>query len=811
MALTAQEVFRDYPTDGVPSSGVHEPKKSEIRTLLGQYEQIINAFTSNGGLIYDTRALLYADLAKDANRMAWVIGDSTTAYNGIYKKVGASGSGSWTRVADLPYSFIVASDDGAGTPDAIVATSSLPVSGSALVLLNVYEANTGSPVTVSFNGGSPLTVKTNSGNDVAPGGLVPGMLLVGRVSGSTFRLVSDQASAAVLAAAEDAATRAEMAESNVIGLLGGVTPVFATKALAEAYAPDIAPGFLRLAGYASAADLGGALYKLVASEPSHAGKFSITLSDGVTVAWYEIAERILTPRLFGAISDLSLTAYTGTDNGAALRNMLACSKAQGGKPMVIDGQFGYTGSLVVDNSIVSITGAWFSGAVLAQLSPSATSDGGLTINQDDYRNSTHLEGFKMITKAAQTAGRCIHVKYSASDSLNNRNKGRCYIEGVSVEGHDVGSSGWWTGLTLENVHNATVNEFFFQGRRDLTLPNTDPAHWEKSYAGIELISTTGMTSIPCDITLTNVRAYHPINGIVCIGDFEGLCIDKSFLVAVRTGINHQMASERPWLQVTNTHVAYRLYGINAKNCPQANFDNLLLYRADTLVDTIAIFLDNCPHSQYDNIRCLNMSASFSGHHDAIVLNNSTAVKGGSLIHQNGSVSIGVYGTSGQCRFETVLRQGIYPGETTAFLQSFNDGSTGGQNQYGDVLRQTTNSSLITATSSGTQILNATGVYANKGDRLEICVQIKGNHGATAGFVQSAVVLSSGDGGVGVFGLTGGNMAQRTFGVTGDWEQTFSGIFSCTQTGTFNFPLVCTSTGSDSTVAANNAQITVRRL
>lgn len=217
MALTtlAQDVYRDFATDGVPSSGLHEPNKVDIRKLLAGYEQIIDAFTSNGGLIYDTQALLYADLAHAANSMAWVIGDSTAAYNGVYKKVGASGSGSWTRVADLPYSFIVASDVGAGTPNAIQATSSLPISSSALVLLNVYEANTGSPVTVSFNGGTPLTIKSNAGNDVATGGLVAGMLLLGRVFGSTFRLASDQASAAVLAAAEAAQIGAEAAADRV--------------------------------------------------------------------------------------------------------------------------------------------------------------------------------------------------------------------------------------------------------------------------------------------------------------------------------------------------------------------------------------------------------------------------------------------------------------------------------------------------------------------------------------------------------------------------------------------------------------------
>lgn len=137
-------------------------------------------------------------------------------------KNGASGAGSWTRVSDLPFSFIIASDAGAGTPNAIQAATSIPVSSSALVWLNIFEANTASPVTVSFNGGSVLTIKTNSGNDVAAGGLVAGMIVMGIVSGSTFRLVSDQASAAIVAAAEAAQAAAEAAQAAAEAAAAGV-------------------------------------------------------------------------------------------------------------------------------------------------------------------------------------------------------------------------------------------------------------------------------------------------------------------------------------------------------------------------------------------------------------------------------------------------------------------------------------------------------------------------------------------------------------------------------------------------------------
>ncbi|WP_165410044.1 hypothetical protein [Rhizobium ruizarguesonis] len=206
MVETANNIWADGP-----SADPYEPDKRQIREWGTWVEGSITAFLASGGKVYATRAALYADLSQTANSMAWVISDPTAAYNGIYRKNGAANSGSWTRLGDLPYSFIVATDVGAGTPNAIQATTSIPVSQSALIILNVFEANAGSPVTVSFNGGSPLTVKTNSGNDVVAGGLIAGMQLLGVISGSTFRLVSDQVSSAIIAAAEAAATRAETA------------------------------------------------------------------------------------------------------------------------------------------------------------------------------------------------------------------------------------------------------------------------------------------------------------------------------------------------------------------------------------------------------------------------------------------------------------------------------------------------------------------------------------------------------------------------------------------------------------------------
>lgn len=209
MVELAATIFSDGP-----SSNPNQPMKPLIRDWGTWLEQVILAFTSGaGGILKTSRAALFADLAHAADTTAWVLGDPTVAYNGIYVKAGASGTGSWTRVSDLPFSFIIASDVGAGTPNAIQATTSIPVSGSALVWSNVFEANTASPVTISFNGGSALTIKTNSGNDVAVGGLTAGMIVLGIVSGSTFRLLNDQVSSAIVDAAEAAQAAAEAAQA----------------------------------------------------------------------------------------------------------------------------------------------------------------------------------------------------------------------------------------------------------------------------------------------------------------------------------------------------------------------------------------------------------------------------------------------------------------------------------------------------------------------------------------------------------------------------------------------------------------------
>lgn len=216
MVQAIAQILRDFEVDGVPSSGEHQVDKAEFREWGTRIENFANVASVNSGTIFATRAALFATLGYPANTEAWVIEDPTAAYNGIYRKLGATNTGSWVRAGDLPYSYINGVDSGAGTPDAIKVTTQIPVSESSLVMFDAFEANTGSPVTVSFNNNTPLTLKTNSGNDVAPGGLTAGLQIIARVdlANNRLRMITDQVNAAIVAAAEAAQAAAETARDQ---------------------------------------------------------------------------------------------------------------------------------------------------------------------------------------------------------------------------------------------------------------------------------------------------------------------------------------------------------------------------------------------------------------------------------------------------------------------------------------------------------------------------------------------------------------------------------------------------------------------
>ncbi|MDP2358025.1 MAG: SGNH/GDSL hydrolase family protein [Beijerinckiaceae bacterium] len=101
---TARNVYRDFAIDGVPASGTHEPEKPGIRAFLSkllQYVQAVGAVSVAGERWYATKEGMDADLAHAAGSTAIVWNDTDVEDNAIYNKVGAAGTGSWVKVAEL--------------------------------------------------------------------------------------------------------------------------------------------------------------------------------------------------------------------------------------------------------------------------------------------------------------------------------------------------------------------------------------------------------------------------------------------------------------------------------------------------------------------------------------------------------------------------------------------------------------------------------------------------------------------------------------------------------------------------------------
>lgn len=123
VADSINHAFRDFVTDGMPSSGSHETRKTEVRqvgpviethvasqvgglsssvnasiqTLTQKVESIEDAAAA-GYKFYNTKALLDADTGQANGTRAWVDRDSTPSNNGLY----VSSGGVWTKIGEAP-------------------------------------------------------------------------------------------------------------------------------------------------------------------------------------------------------------------------------------------------------------------------------------------------------------------------------------------------------------------------------------------------------------------------------------------------------------------------------------------------------------------------------------------------------------------------------------------------------------------------------------------------------------------------------------------------------------------------------------
>lgn len=191
---------------GVPFDPNKKPSRQGVVQAFSEMQVQLEAAQA-GALIKSTRTLLNAMVVAPVSAMAWVINDPTAVNNGIYENTGTATAAVWTRRADIPQFLITGINSGEGTVNAIQVTTNLPLpvlDGRALILVPIVGANTSTSVTISFNGGTALPIVSNSGLPIDIGGFTSNVVVAGFVTNGQFRLINDEAIAALILQAKDA-------------------------------------------------------------------------------------------------------------------------------------------------------------------------------------------------------------------------------------------------------------------------------------------------------------------------------------------------------------------------------------------------------------------------------------------------------------------------------------------------------------------------------------------------------------------------------------------------------------------------------
>lgn len=325
----SREVWRRYVSDGVPASGFNNPNRDDIRAWGTWLETMLD--TGVAGLLYATLAEANADLAHAANTSAAVYNDATPANNGLYRKLLASGSGSWQRIGDLPLAVIPLTVTG-GTANAITATApETPSAPGRKLFVLTPTANNSGATTLAYNGQSALPIKSAFGNALVGGELLSAspVILLGASDHFTLLLSTNVDASGILAAAvaaQNAAAASATAAASSASALGNQVAQYDTRAAAIAATIPGGVNFVRTLAYDSSfLENSGALFKRVAAGTAFQDTWpltsTITGGSGYTNGtYYGVPFSSATGQLMYATVTVSGGAVTAVDYSTAPGN-----------------------------------------------------------------------------------------------------------------------------------------------------------------------------------------------------------------------------------------------------------------------------------------------------------------------------------------------------------------------------------------------------------------------------------------------------------------------------------------------------------
>ncbi|MCK1693741.1 right-handed parallel beta-helix repeat-containing protein [Bradyrhizobium sp. 144] len=284
--------------------GTRSLKRYSRVSVIGPLEAIASGSQIGGGVVFSSKAEADAHLGYAAFQLALVTGDGDPAKNGLYQKIAGTGTGLWSRIADLPYEIVQLTVTG-GTGDAILASFSPQVPstpGDKLYLMVPTANNTG--VAMTING---AVVKNALNSTPAANSFVSGVTTSMIWAGDHYQLLTSLSAdtAGVVAdatAARDLAAASATAAASSASALANQVHQYDTRAQAIAATIPAGVNLARLLGRVAAGDLfgSGALHKKLGGAPSPARSWHFQSADS---AWWQLKEFRVNPRMFGAVGD----------------------------------------------------------------------------------------------------------------------------------------------------------------------------------------------------------------------------------------------------------------------------------------------------------------------------------------------------------------------------------------------------------------------------------------------------------------------------------------------------------------------------
>ena len=430
------------------------------------------------------------------------------------------------------------------------------------------------------------------------------------------------------------------------------------------------------------------------------------------------------------------------DANAALIDTAINDIPSTGGVLLIPARRFYVGDIAaVSNKGITIQGA---GKQLSALIATQTGPGSvfLDLQQDDFTDSVRLAGFSLECETASLV-RALRVQFGETDATNNRLQARATIADLSIRGSDVGAHGFLSGIDLVNVHRPRVVNVDIAGRQN----GAGPSAFQHMEHGIQL-STSGAAA-PTDFMFRDVNVAAAAVAYEGTGAIEGVLFDRCLAIAVGKGFEFILASEKPWINISRSHVAAFTHCIDLQKFWQFWItDNLLYKREDANADTIGANLVDCDNGKISRNTFINVAglpATF-GNFDGIIASGCDKI----IITENefGGCQKGVdlQGTSSSNLYETSAGQ-WHDAKGTGALTEYQVSGTGAGNvRRGQVLSASNRNSggaVVVTGGAGVAVCSTSTDTLEVGDDIEVNFSMRCDKDANAGMVRALALKVAG--------------------------------------------------------------------